>query len=113
MKALSCSLKRCKSREKFCEKASKFDKVSPSYNEFRKVLDKITDAEFAAKLSDCVAELFEECSNLHEICKQRYFYCLEDSSNQMAKLKFTDSVLQVSKSTGSSTVPQERVVQLF
>ena len=95
MKALFRCLKRCKSRKEFCERASKFDKISAFYNEFQKVLYEITDVEFAAKLSDRVADLFEECSNSHEICKQRYFYCLDDNSDQMAEVKFTDSVSQV------------------
>ena len=92
MKALSSGLN--KLREDFYEIVPKFDKINAS--KFQKALDEITDVEFAAKLSDCVADLFEKCSNLHEICKQCYFYCLEDSCNQIAEVKFTDSVLQVS-----------------
>ena len=34
IKALSSSLKRCKSREEFCEIALKFEKISASYNNF-------------------------------------------------------------------------------
>ena len=113
MKALSCSLKRCKSREEFCERASKFNKISASYNTFRKALDEITDVEFVAKLSDRVADFFEECSNSHEICKQRYFYCLEDTSNQMAEVKFTDSVSQVSRGTGNSGSKATRAALLI
>ena len=81
----------------------KFDKISASYNDFRKALDKVTDIEFAAELSDHVADLFEESSNLHEICKQRYFYCLDDNCDQMTEVKVTDSVSQVSRGISSST----------
>ena len=78
MKALSSSLKKCKSKEEFCKITPKFDEISASYNDFRKALDEVTDIEFVAELSDHVADLFEESSNLHDICKQRYFYCLDD-----------------------------------
>ena len=47
-----------------------FEEVSVSYNDFRNALDEVIDIEFTAELSDCVADLFEESSNLHEICKQ-------------------------------------------
>ena len=104
MKALFSSLKRCKSREEFCKIASKFDKLSVSNNDYRKALNEVTDVEIAAELSDRVADLFEECSNSHEICKQRYFYYLEDSCHPMTEVKFTDSVLQVSRGTSSSTL---------
>ena len=76
MKVLFSSLKKCKSKEGFCKITPKFDKISVSYNDFCKALDEVTDIKFGAKLSDHVADLFEECSNLHKFCKQRYFYCL-------------------------------------
>ena len=36
-------------------------------------------------------------------CKQRHFYCLEDSRDQTAEVEFTDSVSQVYRGSGSST----------
>ena len=104
MKALLSSLKRCKSREEFCKIAPKFDKISVSNNDYRKALNEVTDVEITAELSDHVADLFEECSNSHEICKQRYFYYLVDSCHPMTEVKFMDSVLQVSRGTSSSTL---------
>ena len=58
MKAFSSSLKKCKSKEEFCEITPKFDEISASYNDFRKALDEVTDIEFAAELSDCVCSPF-------------------------------------------------------
>ena len=43
MKALSSSLKKCKSKEEFYEIAPKFDEISASYNNFRRALDEDTD----------------------------------------------------------------------
>ena len=113
MKALFSSLKRCKSREEFCEISPKFDKTSASYNDFCKALDEVTDVEFVAELSDRIADLFEECSYLHEICRQCYFYRSEDSYDQMAEVKFTDSVSQVSRGTGSSTSKTSSAARLI
>ena len=90
----------------------KFEEII-SYNDFCKALDEVTDIEFAAKLSDRVADLFEECSNSREFCKQPYFYHLEDSCNQMAEVKVTDSVLQVSRGTSSSTSKASSVARLI
>ena len=110
IKALSSSLKRCKSREEFYEIAPKFDKISAYYNKFRKALDEVTDVKFAAKPSDCVADFFEECSNSHEICKLRYFYRLEDNRDQMAKQKLRTVFCKYRQAL--AVLPQRRVVQL-
>ena len=61
IKALSSSSKRYKLRKEFCEIASKFDKISASYNEFQKALDEVSDVEFEAKLSDCVSRRRHRC----------------------------------------------------
>ena len=86
MKTLSSSLKKCKSKEEFCKITPKFEEVSVSYNDFRKALDEVTDIEFAAELSDSVADLFEECSNSHELCKQHHFYRLENVNGRLFML---------------------------
>ena len=99
MKALSFSLKKCKSKEEFCKITPKFEEVSVSYNDLRKALDEVTDIEFAAELIHGVADLFEECSNSHELCKQRYFYHLDDHCDQMTEVKVMNSVSQVSRGT--------------
>ena len=114
MKALSSSLKKCKSKEEFCKITPKFEEVSVSYNDFRKALDEVTDIDIAFELSDLVADLFEESSNLHEICKQRYFYCLKyDSCDQMTEVKVTDSVSQVSRGISSSTSKTRSAARLI
>ena len=112
MKALSSSLKKCKSKE-FCKITPKFEEISVSYNDFLKALDEVTDIEFAAELSDCVADLFEESSNLHEFCKQRYFYRLDDNCDQITEVKVTDSVSQVSRSISSSTSKASSAARLI
>ena len=73
IKALFSSLKKSKLREEFCKIAPQFDKINASYSKFRKALHEVTDVEFAFELSNSVTDLFEKCSNLHEICQQRYF----------------------------------------
>ena len=113
MKALSSSLKKCKSKKEFCEKARKFDEISASYNDFRKALDEVTDIEFATELSDRVADLFEESYNLHEICKQHYFYRLDDNCDQMTEVKVMDSVFQVSRGISSSTSKASSAARLI
>ena len=113
MKALSSSLKKCKSKEEFCKITPKFEEVSVSYNDFRKALDEVTDIEFAAELSDSVADLFEECSNSHELCKQRHFYRLDDNCDQMTEVKVTDSVSQVSRGISSSTSKASSAARLI
>ena len=55
MKALSSSLKKCKSKKEFHEIAPKFDNISALYNNFCKALDEVTDSEFAAELVHCSA----------------------------------------------------------
>ena len=113
VKALSSNLKKCKSKEEFCKITPKFEEVSVSYSDFRKALDEVTDIEFAAELSDSVADLFEECFNSHEICKQRHFYCLDDNCDQMTEVKVTDSVSQVSRDINSSTTKASSAARLI
>ena len=113
MKALSSSLKKCKLKEEVCEIAPKFEEICVSYNDFRKAVDKVTDIEIAFELSHHVAYLFEECSNLHEICKQRYFYRLDDNGDQMTEVKVTDSVSQVSRGISSSTSKASSAARLI
>ena len=80
---------------------------------FVKALDKVTDIEFAAELSDHVADFFEECSNSHEFCKQRYFYRLDDNCDQITEVKVTESVSQVSRNISSSTSKASSAARLI
>ena len=113
MKALSSSSKKCKLKEEFCKMTLKFEEISVSYNNFCKALDKVTDIDIAAELSDHVAHLYEGCSNSYKFCKQCYFYHLDDNCDQMTEVKVTDSVSQVSRSISSSTSKTSNATRLI
>ena len=113
MKALSSTLKKCKSKDEFCKITPKFEEVSVSYNDFRKALDEVNDIEFAAELIHGVADHFEECSNSHQLCKERYFYCLDNNCDQVTEVKVMDSVSQMSRGTSSSTSKASSAARLI
>ena len=91
----------------------KFEDISVSYNDFHKALEEVTDINIAVELSDHVTHLYEGCSNSHELCKQRYFYCLDDNCDHMTEVKVMDSVSQVSRGISSSTSKVSSVARLI